>query len=472
VATTSLITDAPDHRPSNIESTALLAGEGRTSAGTGLKRFMWLLAALSVIGFVGIVFRFINDDGRQDWGFYAATLAWMLTIFGGAPMVAIAPALAKADWVRPVARIASLGAIVTAIIALLMIPLLFKFPALTQFSEVLGDDVRRRSIWFDSPSYAPHFWNVLILLTLALVGMAMAYVMAIPDFAAIRDHGTGWKQRWGKKLARGFYGRQQQWEWLKMRIGITGALYFAMLLYTNFTFSLDFAVSLVPGWKDSLFPFYHTITTFQAGIAFTIIGVWAARRWGGMNKYVGHEQMWSLGKFMLATTLLWFYFFYSSFIVFWYGRSDSDSATIKLLVSGPYIYLFWTVFFLVFIIPWWIMIWNKVRDSVWGPPIAAFIILFGLFLDRIRIYVSSWSAVPDDLELATTSILQDMPDTMWPDVFDVFIMVGLPALGLLSILLVTRLVPLVSLWEIQQSRLITKPVRFLRSHVQLVGKPD
>jgi len=143
-----------------------------------------------------------------------------------------------------------------------------------------------------------------------------------------------------------------------------------------------------------------------------------------------------------------------------------------LLVSGPYIYLFWTVFFLVFIIPWWIMIWNKVRDSVWGPPIAAFIILFGLFLDRIRIYVSSWSAVPDDLELATTSILQDMPDTMWPDVFDVFIMVGLPALGLLSILLVTRLVPLVSLWEIQQSRLITKPVRFLRSHVQLVGKPD
>ena len=308
MATSSLITDAPDDRPSNIESTALLAGEGRTAAGTGLKRFMWLLAALSVIGFVGIVFRFINDDGRQDWGFYAATLAWMLTIFGGAPMVAIAPALAKADWVRPVARIASLGAIVTAIIALLMIPLLFKFPALTEFSEVLGDDVRRRSIWFDSPSYAPHFWNVLILLTLALVGIAMAYVMAIPDFAAIRDHGTGWKQRWGKKLARGFYGRPQQWEWLKMRIGITGALYFAMLLYTNFTFSLDFAVSLVPGWKDSLFPFYHTISTFQAGIAFTIIGVWAARRWGGMNKYVGHEEMWSLGKFMLATTLLWFYF--------------------------------------------------------------------------------------------------------------------------------------------------------------------
>jgi hypothetical protein len=472
VVTSSLITDAVDERPSNIEATATLAGEGRTAVSSGLKLFMWILAALSVIGIVGIVFRFINDDGRQDWGYYAATVGWMLTIFGGAPMVAIAPALAKANWVRPVARIASLGAVATSVLALLLIPLLFKLPALTEFSEVLGDDVRRRSIWFDSPDYAPHFWNALSLATLALVGMFMAYVMAIPDLAAIRDHGSGWKQRWAKKLARGFHGRPQQWEWLKMRIGITGALYFATLMFVNFLFSLDFAVSMVPGWKDSVFPFYHVITSFQAGLAFVILGAWASRRWGGTEKFIGQEQMWSLGKFMLATTLLWFYFFYSSFIVFWYGRSESDTATIKLLVSGPYIYLFWTVFFLVFIIPWWVMIWNKVRDSLWGPPIAAVIILFGLFLDRIRIYVASWSAVPDDLELATTSILGDMPETMWPDIFDIFIMVGLPALGLLSILLVTRLVPVVSLWEMQQSRLISKPIRFLRGHALLVGKPD
>ena len=65
-----------------------------------------------------------------------------------------------------------------------------------------------------------------------------------------------------------------------------------------------------------------------------------------------------------------------------------------------------------------------------------------------------------------------MPATVWPDVFDVFIMIGLPALGLLAILLVTRLLPVVSLWEIQQSRLITKPVRFMRTHALLVGKPD
>ncbi len=472
MATSSLITDAPDNRPSNTEATAAFAGEGRTAASRGLKLFMWILAAAGVLGLVGIAFRFIDDGGRQEWGYYAATLAFMLTMFGGAPMVAIAPTIAKANWARPAARIASLASIATSLTALLLIPLMFKFPALTAYSDVLLDDVRRRSVWFDSPEFAPHFWNPLILFTLALAGMAMAYLMALPDLAAIRDHGSGWKQRWGKKLARGFHGRPQQWTWLNMRIGITGALYFALLLYVNFTFTVDLALSLVPGWKDAVFPFYHTLGSFQAGIAFTILGIWAARRWGGVSRYVGHEQMWSLGKLLLATTLLWFYFFYSSFIVFWYGRSAADLATIKLLVSGPYIYVFWAVFLLAFIAPWWVMIWNKVRDSVWGPPIAAVLVLTGLLLDRIRIYVASWSAVPDDLELATTGILQKMPETAWPDVFDIFIMVGLPALGLLSILLVTRLVPVVSLWEIQQSRLISKPVRFLRGHALLVGKPD
>ena len=175
---------------------------------------------------------------------------------------------------------------------------------------------------------------------------------------------------------------------------------------------------------------------------------------------------------LLATSLLWFYFFYSGFIVFWYGRSVSDTSTLKLLISGPYIYVFWAVFLLAFIAPWWVMIWNKVRDSLWGPPIAATLVLVGLFLDRIRLYVSSWSAVPDDLQLAELSVLEKSPATVWPDVFDVFIMVGLPALGLLAILLLTRLVPVVSLWEIQQSRLISKPVRFLRGHAMLVGKPD
>ena len=472
MATSSLIVDGHDERPSNQEATADLAGVGRTAASSGLKLFMWILAAASALGIAGIAFRVIDDGGREDWGYYAATLAWMITVFGGAPMVAIAPSLAKANWARPATRIASLATVVTAISALLMIPLLLKLPALTEFSEVLGDDVRRKSIWFDSPRYAPHFWNVLTLLTLATAGIAMAYLMALPDFASIRDHGAGWKQRWGKKLARGFYGRPQQWEWLRMRIGVLGALYFAILLFTNFMFSIDFAMSLVPGWKDAIFPWYHSLTSIQSGIAFTIIGIWAARRWGGVSKYVGQEQLWSLGKLLLATSLLWFYFFYSGFIVFWYGRSVSDTSTLKLLISGPYIYVFWAVFLLAFIAPWWVMIWNKVRDSLWGPPIAATLVLVGLFLDRIRLYVSSWSAVPDDLQLAELSVLEKSPETVWPDVFDVFIMVGLPALGLLAILLLTRLVPVVSLWEIQQSRLISKPVRFLRGHAMLVGKPD
>lgn len=466
MATGSLISEARDGRPSFLQAAAELAGSARGRTSRGFKILAAALAVLALLGIAGTVFRLVESGSdRADWGYYAATLAWMLTVFGGAPMVAIAPMVAKANWVRPVARIATLGAIGTAVTTLLLIPLLFVLPPLVE------DGIRRRSIWFDSPVYAPHAWDLLALAGLALAGLALAYVSAIPDLAAIRDHGDGWRQRWGRRLARGFYGTPSQWEWLRMRIGVLGAFYFAMLIFVNFLISTDFAMSLVPGWKDAIFPMYHTLSSLQSGVAFAILGLWAARRWGGMREYIGRDQMWSLGKLLLATSLLWFYFFWSAYIVFWYGRTTADQMTIDLLVTGPYVYGFWAAFTMCFVAPWWVLMWNKVRDSLWGPPVAAVIVLIGMFIDRVRLYVAAWTAAPEPGSL-NEKVLTQLPATHWPDVFDVFVMVGAPALAVLLTLLVTRLVPAVSLWEVQQSRLISKPVRFLRGHAVLVGKPD
>ena len=140
-----------------------------------------------------------------------------------------------------------------------------------------------------------------------------------------------------------------------------------------------------------------------------------------------------------------------------------------LLWISPLLYAFWAAFVMCFVAPWWILLWNKVRDSLWGPPVAAAVVLAGMFIDRVRLYVAAWTAEPGSLN---EKVLGSLPDTRWPDVLDISVMLGAPALGLLLVLLVTRLVPVVSLWEVQQSRLISKPVRFLRGRALLVGKPD
>ena len=50
---------------------------------------------------------------------------------------------------------------------------------------------------------------------LAIVGLALLYSSALPDFATMRDNSKGTKQKIAKLLARGFVGSTVQWSTLK-----------------------------------------------------------------------------------------------------------------------------------------------------------------------------------------------------------------------------------------------------------------
>ncbi len=455
-------------RPSPAEATTELVRA--TAAGRRFKLAALILTVLAVLGVVGIIARLAGGTGpadQKEWGYVAATMAFMLVAFGGAPLVAIAPTLAKANWNRPLTRVAALFSMAGVVTALLLIPLLAVLPPL------VVDGARRRSVWFDGPTYSPHFWGMIALSGLALTGLGLFYANALPDFAAVRDHATGWRQRLGKRLANGFAGTDNQWRSLRMRIGMLGTLYFLLLVFTHFLISTDFAISLVPGWKDAIFPMYQSLTSLQAGIASTLIAMWAARRFGGLEKYIQRDQFWALGKLMFGMSLLWFYFFFSGFIVFWYGRSGPDTMVLDLLVRGPFIYAFIAAFVLSFFLPWWLLIWNKLRDSVWGPPLVAVLILTGNFLNEVRVYVTSWSVDPahiHDRFLSPETV--NTVGTHFPDIFDIFVIVGAPAAGVLLMLLASRAVPVVSIWEVKQWLLLSRPMKYMKGHVVLVAKPD
>ena len=436
----------------------------KTAACSKFKRLAWVLGILAVLGVVGVIGKIIDDGGdTTKWGYIAALMAFLLTAGGGAPMVAIAPALAKANWVRPVSRIAALFSLVGVVTSMLLIPLLVLLPPL------IVDETRRRTVWFEAPNYSPHFWGIMALVGLTITGLALLYSSALPDLAAMRDHASGWRQRWGEKLARGWRGTDVQWRTLRMRIGMFGTLYFLILVFTHFLISTDFAMSMVPGWRDAIFPMYHSISSIQAGIASVVLALWIARRFGGMERYIHLDQFWSLGKLLFAFSLLWFYFFFSAFIVFWYGRSNPDIAFLDLLIRGPMIHGFFIAFIACFFAPWWLLIWNRLRTSVNGPPAVAVVVLFGILVDRIRLYVPSWSVPGDQIH---NSYLSEIPGTLWPDVFDILTIIGAISASLLLMLLATRLIPAVSIWEIQQMNLLSRPVKYLRTHGVLVAKPD
>jgi hypothetical protein len=61
---------------------------------------------------------------------------------------------------------------------------------------------------------------------------------------------------------------------------------------------------------------------------------------------------------------------------------------------------------------------------------------------------------------------------VWPDGWDLLIFVGAFSGAALLFIGITRFIPAISLWEVSNARLLTKPGKYMRSHIQIVGKPD
>ena len=444
----------------------LLERHGRT--GDYFWRAVTLCGILLVLGVIGFIMRV--SDGVSDravWGYYAAMFAFILTTAQAAPLVAIAPRLAKGHWRRPISRAAELWTVVGLFNLLLFIPLLWVLPSLED---------GRRSLWFfdpgEVPKYSPHIWATVALLGLVVAGLALLWVSSLPDLASIRDHSSGWRQRWASRLAGRWHGTSGQWNILYHRMGILGAFYFMMLIFVHFIISVDFAMALVPGWIDALYPVTHAANSLQAATATMLLTMFFLRQFGGYRDYIGLDQFWGLGKLMLALSLLWFWFWFSSFIVLWYGKKPNEQAAMQLLMFGPYQPIFMAAFILNFIVPFFTMIWNPVRKSVWGPPLVATSVLIGTFFDRIRLYVASYSVPGIGDPSVDKHELHTIPAANLPDVADVFIILGVIGGAVLVYLLAARVIPIMNIWEQKELLLYRVHKPFHRTEVMVLGKRD
>ncbi len=428
-------------------------------------RFAVLAAAvLFIVGVVGFVLK-LADQGTDDpsaWGYYAALVAFLLTAGGGAVMVAIATRLAKAHWRRPISRVSEMFTVVVLYSLVLFIPLLFVLPDLSD---------HRRSLWFfgelHMPAYMPHWMALISFVFLAAAGLALLWVSALPDFALLRDSSGGGGIV--ARLANTWHGTSRQWSMQYHRLGILGALYFMMLVTTHFLFSMDFSMSIVPGWIDALYPATHAHNSLHAGVAIVLLTMFGLRRFCGYGDLIELDQFWGLGKLLFALSLLWFWFWFSSFIIFWYGAKPNEQAVLDLLMVGPYLWVFMGAFTLNFLVPLFTMIWNPLRKSIWGPTIIASCVLVGTFLDRIRLYVSSWSVADTE----DKHLLHEVPAAVMPDVADIMMLVGGLAGAALVYLLATRVVPVISIWEQKELLLykLHKPFHRLEE-VLVLGKKD
>jgi molybdopterin-containing oxidoreductase family membrane subunit len=268
-------------------------------------------------------------------------------------------------------------------------------------------------------------------------------------------------------LASHWYGTKRQWIHQKASLAILGAFYFMMLIFVQFLIVSDYAMSLIPGWKDSILPPLYTVTGFQSALSLVLVIAFILRRWGGYREYIGISPFWSASKIQLGLTLLWTYHLFAFFLTFWYGRLEVEQNIIKYLIFESYTGVFWANVFLIFFIPFFMLIWNPLRKSDWGPALAGLLILAGNLMFNIRVFVGAFNA-GDIYDLG----LSRVPPPVFPDIWDIFIVLGGLGLVVFVYLLASKVIPILSVWEVKEGALYQRKGRLFRGEYLVLAKPE
>ena len=231
---------APNRRGSSIERVAPPVHQ-TTPVPPGGRDYtvaLLVLGGLAVLGISALISLLVGGPAPYaKWGYAAAALVFMLSTFQAAPPLALASRLTTGYWGIPLRRAADLGAIGGLVSAPLCLVLLFALP----------DFTGRASIWLDWPG-GPRVWDGIAITLLALLGVVLVYVNALPELAARP------RPPW---LARQWRGTTRQWAVLSRALAILGSLYLLLLVFVHLVVASDLAVSLVPGWKSADMPPYQ-----------------------------------------------------------------------------------------------------------------------------------------------------------------------------------------------------------------------
>lgn len=432
-------------------------------------RWVSLLAVLFAAGVVGFVIKLMAGfDDRSEWGYYVATLSFLASTFLAMPVISAGLRLAKANWRRPLTRLTENMAITGVLIWFMLIPALIALP----------DTEGRLSVWFDFPHWMSfRGGNLMVWGTVVLIGLFLLWTLALPDLAAVRDHmPKSPRGKVARVLSLGWTGNTRQWRVLHSGVLLFGAFYLLIYPTLQTLLQADFQAGLLPGMKDAIAPATALINALQGAVAMTLVVMFIMRRFGGYERYFGIDQFWALSKPLLAFSLLWFYFWWGSFITFWYGRQPGETALIQFLILDSYRIPLIFSFLFNFIGPLVALVWNPVRRSIWGPTIVGVGVLFGALINHIRWYVAPFSVLDppegkDWPHVATLMSFEDaIPAGQLPGIADVLIIVGGIAGASLLFMLINKIIPVVSMWEVGEGLRLVKVRRYLARYAMVIAK--
>ena len=393
-----------------------------------------ILAALVLWGIYAYVTQYrtglaVTGLSRQIfWGVYITNFVFFIGISHAGTFISAVLRILKAEWRRPISRASELTTV---------------FILMFGVGSVLIDLGRPDRMLY-AIRYAhfrsPLLWDVCSITTYLTVSSICLYLGLIPDIALLRD--LGGKRAWFYRvLALGWTGTEGQHHRLDKAINFMSILVIPVMITVHTVVSFVFAMTIQPMWHSAIFGPYFVVGAIFSGVASVIVVMAVLRRVYHLENYIKQIHFNNIGVFLLAMTLLWFYFTSAEYITVFYGNEPVHMEIFWSKLAGKFAPLFWLHFILCFVIPLPILALRKTR-TIRGTVIASICIVLGMWLERFVIIVPT-------LTKQRMSVEQAFYMPTW---VEWSILAGCISLFMLLYALFTKVFPIVPIWEIREGR--------------------
>ncbi|MFQ5898199.1 MAG: hypothetical protein ACE5JN_08125 [Candidatus Methylomirabilia bacterium] len=330
------------------------------------RRTILLLAAITAVGAAAFLVGIGQPQPIRIWSIYLVNLLFWSGLAVACPAIAGIMELMEARWSPSVKQIALTTA---GFLPVSFVLLLVLFLGRTVLYSWVSDPLPAKAAWLNVPFMAARIG----LGALILYSIAWSFVRA-----TLREETGSETERRSNRRRR-------------KALATAMLILFVMVLSL---FGFDLVMSLAPEWFSGLFGGYFTVSTLYTGFALLAVLAAFASRSGAAR--IPPAAVQDVAKLVFATSILWMYFFWSQYLVIWYGNIPIETKFfIGRFFNDP-----WRVLaFVIFAIGWIIPFAYLLKRLTGRPParhgplvFIALLALVAIFLERIMLVFPSVSA--------------------------------------------------------------------------------
>jgi hypothetical protein len=326
-----------------------------------------VLGVLAVLGAAAFVHGITRGEASHAWATYLVNLLFWSSLAIVGPALAAMMQLTEARWSPSVKRVAlSTGAFLPISFVLFLI----LFLGLGSLYPWVNNPalVEKKHQWLNVPFFAVR--NGL--------GVFLLYWVALTFSRAVFMEGTG-----GDQIAAN--NRRNK------LAGILLILFVVVLSLWGF----DLVMSLDPTWYSGLLGGYYVVSSLYVGFGLvTFLTIRANAR--GLTR-VSPSAIQDVAKLTFAMCVMWIYFFFSQYLVIWYGNVPVETRFfLRRFFEDPWR----TMAFVIFVAGWLIPFGYLLKRLTGRPPAAhkpLMVILFmgwtSMFLERCLLVFPAVSKV-------------------------------------------------------------------------------